>query len=166
MRIRPHRQAIDGRSLNRPALLLEKREQLEMESAGTIRIPVYPPQEGHRCRASTGENFGLLGNTTSSSGEATVFISKQYDSPRAGQSLKVRMIFRCGFCNRGFERKRYRNEHEKIHHPDLILMDLCNEPNCGKRFCDKYSLRRHVKSASIIMYGCWKAMLLTSTDPR
>ena len=55
--------------------------------------------------------FGLPeSDATSASSEATAFAFKPHDPSGPGQSLTVRMIFRCGFCNRGFERKSYHRE--------------------------------------------------------
>lgn len=124
-----------------------------MTSLDTIQPSICPPRGDHWRKASAGENFGLLeSNATSVSSEATAFAFEPHDPSSPRQSPSVRIVFRCSFCNRGFERKSYRDEHERNHRSNLSLMELCNEPDCGKRFSNKNLLRRHVKSVSLIIY--------------
>jgi hypothetical protein len=124
-----------------------------MTSPDAIQPPIYPPRRGHQRMASAGENFELLeSDTISVSSEATAFAFEPHDPSSSRQSPPTRMVFRCGFYNRGFERKSYRDEHERNHRSNLNLTELCNEPDCGKRFSNKNLLRRHVKSVSLIIY--------------
>jgi hypothetical protein len=105
--------------LNRPL-----RNRLEMTSSDAVQIPQCPPQGDHWRETSAGESFGLPeGDTTSASSEATVLAFQPHDPSGPGQSLTVRMIFRCSFCNRGFDRKSYRDEYEKSHDSNLIFME-------------------------------------------
>ena len=76
------------------------------------------------------------------SSKATAFAFEPHDPSSSRQNPLVRMVFRCSFYNRGFERKIYRDEYERNHHSNLTLMDLYDEPDCGKRFSNKYLLRR------------------------
>jgi uncharacterized Zn-finger protein len=93
--------------------------------------------------------FGLPeSDTTSASSEATTFAFKPHDPSGPGRSLRVRLVFRCSLCNRGFERKSYRDEYQRNHDSNLIFMELCSEPNCSKRFTSKNSLKRHVQTVS------------------
>ena len=139
--------------MGQPVRPSEKRKQLEMTSPDTVQLPICPPRGDHWRKASAGENFGLLESDAASvSSEATAFAFKPHDPSSSRQSPPVRMTFRYSFCNRGFERKSYRDEHERNHRSNLALMDLCNEPGCGKGFSNKYLLRRHAKSVSLIIY--------------
>jgi uncharacterized Zn-finger protein len=151
-RIRQHRPRVESPSLNQPVRPSEKRKQLEIASLDTIQTPTCPPRGDHWSKASAGENFGLLeSNATSVFSEATAFAFEQHDPSGPRQSPPVRMVFRCRFCNQGFERKTYRNEHERNHDSNLTFMELCNEPDCGKRFSNRNLLRRHVDSVSLII---------------
>ena len=73
-------------------------------------------------------------------------------SPAGGEILPscqpVKTLFRCCICNRGYERKSYRDEHQRNHDSHRVTMDLCTVPSCGKRFSNKNSLKRHVQSVS------------------
>jgi hypothetical protein len=105
-----------------PLLSPPLRTRLEMTSSDAVQIPQCPPQGDHWREASAGESFGLPeSDTTSASTEATTFAFKPHDPSGPGQSLKVRMVFRCSFCNRGFERKSYRDEHERNHDSISLL---------------------------------------------
>src|SRR2546421_12965068 len=52
--------------------------------------------------------------------------------------------------NRGFERKSYRNEHGKDHDSNLTPMELCNEPDSGKRFSNKELTQKVCGSVNLI----------------
>ena len=144
---------VEGPLLSQPVRPPEKRKQLEMTSPDTIQPPICSPRGDHWRKESAGKNFGLLeSDAISVSSEATAFAFEPHDPSSPGQSPLVRMAFRCSFCNRGFGRRNYRDEHERNHRSNLTLMELCNEPDCGKRFSNKYLLRRHLKSVSLIIY--------------
>jgi hypothetical protein len=122
-------------------------------SPDTVQPLICSPRGDHWRKASAGKNFGLLeSDAISVSSEATAFAPESHDPSNPKQSPLVRMAFRCSFCNRGFERKSYRDEHERNHRSNLNLMELCNEPDCGKGFSNKNLLRRHVKTVSLIIY--------------
>lgn len=131
---------IEGPLLNRPL-----QNRLEMTSSDAVQIPQCPPQGDHWREASADESFRLPeSDTTSISSEVTTFAFKPHDPSGPRQSLIVRMIFRYSFYNRGFERKSYRDEHERNHDSNLIFMELCSELNYSKRFTSKNLLRRHI----------------------
>jgi hypothetical protein len=62
------------------------------------------------------------------------------------------MVFRYNFYNRGFERKSYRDKYKRNYRFNFNFTKLCNESDCEKKFNNKYLLRRHMKSVSLIIY--------------